>query len=72
MPERIWKFSTCVPPFDDHAADGYRAIVEAGGYAGRKRLDRMTAAHAIVHRVTLGTRRAEDFRDIPGFRPEAW
>jgi predicted nucleic acid-binding protein len=59
-------------PFDEPAADAYRAIVEAAGYSRRKLLDRMIAATAIVHRAVLVTRNADDFQDIPGLRLEAW
>lgn len=55
-----------VLPFDEAAADAYRAIVESAGYSRRKLLDRMIAAQALVHRATLITRNADDFRDIPG------
>lgn len=52
--------------FDDAAADAYAAIVARAGYSRRKLLDRMIAAHAIVHRATLVTMNAADFSDIPG------
>ncbi len=58
--------------FDDAAADAYRVIVEAAGYSRRKLLDRMIAAQAVVHRATLVTRNADDFRDVPGLALLAW
>ncbi len=61
-----------VVPFDEAAADVYRAIVEAAGYSRRNLLDRMIGAQAIVHRATLVTRNAADFQDIPGLLVEAW
>jgi predicted nucleic acid-binding protein len=61
-----------VVPFDDAAADAYRAIVEQTGYSRRKLLDRMIAAQAIVCRAGLITHNPDDFRDIPGLRLEAW
>ena len=61
-----------VVPFDEAAADVYRAIVEQAGYSRRKLLDRMIAAQAIVCRAGLITRNADDFRDIPGLRLEVW
>jgi predicted nucleic acid-binding protein len=61
-----------VVPFDEAAADVYRSIVEAAGYSRRKLLDRMIGAQAIVHRATLVTRKAADFRDIPGLLYDAW
>ncbi len=58
--------------FDDTAADAYRKIVESAGYSRRKILDRMIAAQALVHRATLVTRNAADFRDVPGIDLMVW
>ncbi|HZZ88381.1 MAG TPA: PIN domain-containing protein [Caulobacteraceae bacterium] len=58
--------------FEDAAADAYRSILEATGFARRKVLDRMIAAQAIVHHVTLVTMNATDFADIPGLRMVEW
>jgi tRNA(fMet)-specific endonuclease VapC len=58
--------------FDDSAADAYRQIVEAVGYSRRKLLDRMIAAQALVHRATLVTMNAVDFRDVPGLELLSW
>ncbi len=58
--------------FDDTAADAYRKIVESAGYSRRKILDRMIAAQALVHRATLVTRNAADFRDVPGLDLLVW
>jgi tRNA(fMet)-specific endonuclease VapC len=58
--------------FDDSAADAYRQIVEAVGYSRRKLLDRMIAAQALVHRTTLVTMNAVDFRDVPGLELLPW
>jgi tRNA(fMet)-specific endonuclease VapC len=58
--------------FDDAAADAYRQIVEAVGYSRRKLLDRMIAAQALVHRATLVTINAADFRDVPGLELLSW
>jgi tRNA(fMet)-specific endonuclease VapC len=58
--------------FDDTAADAYRQIVEAVGYSRRKLLDRMIAAQALVHRATLVTLNASDFRDVPGLELLSW
>ena len=58
--------------FDDAAADAYRQIVEAVGYSRRKLLDRMIAAQALVHRATLVTLNAADFRDVPGLESLSW
>jgi len=61
-----------VHAFDDAAADAYRQIVEAVGYSRRKLLDRMIAAQALVHRATLVTMNAADFRDVPGLELLSW
>jgi tRNA(fMet)-specific endonuclease VapC len=58
--------------FDDPAADAHRQIVEAVGYSRRKLLDRMIAAQALVHRATLVTLNAVDFRDVPGLELLSW
>ncbi len=58
--------------FDDTAADAYRKIVESAGYSRRKILDRMIAAQALVHRATLVTRNAADFRDVIGLDLLVW
>jgi tRNA(fMet)-specific endonuclease VapC len=58
--------------FDDTAADAYRKIVEAVGYSRRKLLDRMIAAQALVHRATLVSLNAGDFRDVPGLELLSW
>ena len=58
--------------FDDAAADSYRQIVEAVGYSRRKLLDRMIAAQALVHRATIVTLNAGDFRDVPGLELLSW
>ena len=58
--------------FDDSAADAYRQIVGAVGYSRRKLLDRMIAAQALVHRATLVTLNASDFRDVPGLELLSW
>jgi tRNA(fMet)-specific endonuclease VapC len=58
--------------FDDSAADAYRQIVETVGYSRRKLLDRIIAAQALVHRATLVTMNAVDFRDVPGLELLSW
>lgn len=58
--------------FDDAAADAYAAIVARVGYSRRKLLDRMIAAHALVHRAILVTMNAADFSDIVGLEMRAW
>ena len=58
--------------FDAAAADAYAVIVARAGYSRRKLLDRMIAAHALVHRATVVTMNADDFCDIAGLEMLAW
>ena len=58
--------------FDTQAADAYRSIVEVAGYSRRKLVGRMIAAQALVHRATLVTQNAADFRDCPGLTILEW
>jgi predicted nucleic acid-binding protein len=58
--------------FDDRAADTCAAIVAAAGCSRRKLLDRMIAAQAIVHRVTLVTFDADDFKDVHQLQLLVW
>lgn len=58
--------------FDDAAAEAYAAIVAHAGYSRRKLLDRMIAAHALVHRATLVTMNPDDFADVPGLMLRTW
>jgi tRNA(fMet)-specific endonuclease VapC len=50
----------------------YRGIVEAVGYSRRKVSDRLTAATALVHHLTLVTMNGKDFKDVPGLALDAW
>ena len=59
-------------PFDTTAAVAYRNIVAATGFSRRKIPDRMIAATAIAHDLTLITMNGKDFSDIPGSRTETW
>jgi predicted nucleic acid-binding protein len=58
--------------FDDVAAEAYGKIVAGAGYSRRKLLDRMIAAHALVHRSTLVTLNPDDFTDIDGLQLLPW
>ena len=58
--------------FDDVAAETYGKIVAGSGYSRRKMIDRMIAAHALVHRCTLVTMNADDFANIDGLQLLAW
>jgi tRNA(fMet)-specific endonuclease VapC len=61
-----------VLPFDAACAAGYRRIVEAAGFSRRKIVDRMIAATALAHGLTLVTLNGADFADVPGLGLEVW
>lgn len=61
-----------VLPFEGAVASRYGEIVRDIGYSRRKLLDRMMAAHALVHGIPLATLNPADFSDIPGLQVEAW
>ncbi|QYE34775.1 PIN domain-containing protein [Polymorphobacter sp. PAMC 29334] len=50
----------------------YRRIVEVAGYSRPRILDRMIAATALVHDLTVITMNGSDFRDAPGLKLEIW
>ena len=58
--------------FDEICADAYRTIVEACGFSRPWTIDRMIAATALVHDLTLVTTNPRDFRDVPGLSIEEW
>lgn len=59
-------------PFDAATARHYGRIVAACGYNRRKAIDRMIAATAIEHGLTLITRNAGDFVGIAELLIEDW
>jgi predicted nucleic acid-binding protein len=61
-----------VHPFDAAAASAYRDILAARGFVRSRITDRMIAATALVHGLTLITINGADFRDIPGLSLEVW
>lgn len=56
-----------VLPFDDRAAWAYASLPFRRGS-----FDRLIAAHALSHELTLVTYNDRDFRDLPGLRVENW
>jgi len=58
--------------FTDREVGVYSSIVAAKGFSRRLMVDRMIAATAISHGLTLATLNPRDFRDIPGLRIEDW
>jgi tRNA(fMet)-specific endonuclease VapC len=58
--------------FDSACAAAYGRIVAAAGYSRPKVVDRMIAATALVHGLTLITANGKDFADVPGLALEVW
>lgn len=54
--------------FEARALEAYSGIVSASGYSRPKILDRMIAATALAHDLTLVTCNGDDFRDISGLK----
>ena len=71
---RLTSVFTAVPvlSYDARAADAYRTIVQAAGFARRKVIDRMIAGHALSVAATLVTYNGADFEDVPGLQLLAW
>ncbi len=61
-----------VLPFDPACVAAYRQIVETAGFSRRKVIDRMIAATALVHDLSLITLNRRDFADVPGLDLEVW
>jgi tRNA(fMet)-specific endonuclease VapC len=61
-----------VLPFDYPCALAYREILAVTGWARARIFDRMIAATAIVHGLTLITMNGPDFDDIAGLKLETW
>ena len=61
-----------VLPFDAGCVAAYRRIVETAGFSRRKVIDRMIAATALGHDLTLITLNRRDFTDVPGLDLEIW
>ncbi len=61
-----------VESVDPAVVTAYGQIVAARGFSRPRILDRLIAATAIVHDLTIVTINAADFRDIPGLSLETW
>jgi tRNA(fMet)-specific endonuclease VapC len=61
-----------VLPFDEACVTAYGTILEGAGFSRRKIIDRMIAATALVHELTLVTLNGADFADVPGLDLEVW
>lgn len=58
--------------FTDAELQQYRRILEAVGFTKSKINDRMIAATALAHDLTLVTMNGKDFRDVPGLELVEW
>jgi predicted nucleic acid-binding protein len=58
--------------FDADCAAAYRDIIRRTEFSRRKTLDRMIAATALVHGLTLITANGSDFADIPELSLQVW
>lgn len=58
--------------FDARAADAYRKIVAAIGYSRPRIIDRMIAATALAHGLSVITINRTDFQNIPGLDLIVW
>ena len=61
-----------VLPFEEPCVSVYGTIVEKAGFSRRKIIDRMIAATALVHGLTLVTLNGDDFADVPELDLEVW
>jgi len=61
-----------VLPFDGPCADAYARIIAVTGWRRARIFDRMIAATALVHDLTLITMNGRDFSDIPGLSLTIW
>ena len=57
---------------DRPVVEVYGGLIATIGFSRPRILDRLIAATAIVHDLTLVTINAPDFRDIPGLKLEVW
>lgn len=61
-----------VVEFSSSMATTYGQIVSQTGFSRRKIIDRMIAATALIHDLTLITTNGADFADIDGLKLEIW
>ncbi len=69
--KRISEWFT-VLKLDEYVVGAYGSMIERLGYSRTRVLDRLIAATAIVHDLTLVTINGTDFRDVPGLKLEVW
>ncbi|HEU0043609.1 PIN domain-containing protein [Sphingomonas sp.] len=58
--------------FDAEVVGAYREIIGAIGFSRRRVIDRLIAATALVHDLTIITMNGADFRDVPDLKLEIW
>ena len=58
--------------FTGNEVAAYAQIVRDRGFSRRLVIDRMIAATAMTHDLTLVTMNGADFRSVPGLRLEVW
>ena len=59
-------------PMDHNVVGAYARILASTGFSRPRILDRLIAATAIAHDLTLITTNGPDFHDIPGLKLEVW
>jgi predicted nucleic acid-binding protein len=59
-------------PFTEREVAAYAAIIAVTGFSRRLVVDRMIAATALAHGLTVATLNPRDFRAIPGLSLEDW
>ena len=69
---RRYSGRTEVIDFGEMEFGAYCSILEQVGFSKRKVLDRMIAATALAHDLTLITMNGKDFRDVPGLKLLEW
>ena len=72
MPVSRLRRDYAVHDLDEHVVEQYGHIVRDCGFTRARVFDRLIAATAIVHDLTLVTINGPDFRDIPGLKLEVW
>lgn len=61
-----------VVPLDRAVVEEYGALVRTAGFSRTRIFDRLIAATAIVHDLTLVTINGPDFREVPSLKLEVW
>lgn len=59
-------------PFTSREVAAYSAIIAAKGFSRRLVVDRMIAATALAHNLTLATLNPRDFLNVPGLTVDDW